>query len=158
MIEIFAPKVCFAKELKSSWAANLTTGDGKIPISTLGKDPCLHFEHAEGDWCSGMIPLSKGWDPVDLSDYEKVTFCYYGDRAVGCNVSFRDDKNIQSLCINVSKKTPVEEAVCELSIPLKSFLEPGNKKKGKFQLNNVKFIQFSGAVDDNFYISNLKIQ
>jgi len=156
MIELFAPKICFAKELKSSWSMNLNTESAKIPITQLGNTSCLHFEHTTGDWCTGLIPLTKGWEPADLSHSKHVIFHYYGDPGNGCTVCFKDDSDITSPTVNVSKMTPVDDAVCEIKIPIETFLDKSKKKK-KFNPVKTKFIQFSGGPDDNFYISELRI-
>lgn len=158
MIELFAPKICFAKELKSSWSMNLNTTTNKIPITNVGQVPCLHFEHSMGDWCTGLIPLTKGWEPLDISDNESVKLNYYGDPATSCQVSFKDGKDNVSKPVNISKLTPVDDAVCEITIPLAKFQEKQTKKTGKiFDIKNVKFIQFSGGPGDNFYISELRV-
>ena len=156
MIELFAPKICFAKELKSSWSMNLNNENNKIPITQLASTSCLHFEHVSGDWCVGMLPLNKGWEPLSLTSFKSLTFHYYGDPAKGCNVCFKDDKDNVSPAVNVSKKTPVEDAVCEITIPLEQFIDKSRKKK-KYNPGAAKFIQFSGSPDDNFYISELRI-
>lgn len=156
MIELFAPKICFAKELKSSWSINLNTESAKIPITQVGNTSCLHFEHTKGEWCTGLIPLTKGWEPTDITSLEYVIFHYYGDTATGCTVSFKDVDDIASPTVNVSKMTPVDDAVCEIKIPMKNFTDRSKKKK-KYNPMKAKFIQFSGGPDDNFYISELRI-
>ena len=156
MIELFAPKICFAKELKSSWSMNLNSSDSKIPITQMGNKSCLHFEHTTGEWCTGLIPLAKGWEPIDITSMDTLTFHYYGDPAKSCKVNFRDEKDTNSVAVNISKKTPIDDAVCEISIPLDQFLDKSRKKK-KYDPTIAKFIQFTGGADDNFYISELKV-
>lgn len=156
MIELFAPKICFAKELKSSWSMNLSGDQNKIPIKQVGQKPCLHFEHTTGEWCTGLIPLTKGWEQTDLTSHENLTFHYYGDPAKSCKVNFRDEKENNSPAVNVSKKTPIDDAVCEITIPLEHFVDKTRRKK-KYDPTVAKFIQFTGGADDNFYISELKI-
>ena len=170
--EIFDPKVCFAKELRTSWSKNIKTNSSesnRIPISSVGQEICLHFEHAGDDteWCVGLIPLNKSWTPENLSAYKSITFCYYSEGTKCCSVMLTDENDVDSTSVNVSRRTPVEDAICEIQIPIRAFtskpLNNTSKTKSKktetdqsFNINKAKFIKFTGAKEDNFYISRLK--
>ena len=103
MIELFAPKICFAKELKSSWSKNLNNPNNKIPITQLGQRSCLHFEHTDGEWCAGLIPLTKGWESIDISKMNNVKFQYYGNPATSCTVSFKDGNDVHVNVVGIMK-------------------------------------------------------
>lgn len=168
--ELFNPKVCFAKELRTSWSKNIKTtasDSNKIPISNVGQEICLHFEHTGDDtqWLMGLLPLNKGWLPEDLTNIQSLTFCYYSEGAKSCKVLLTDDNDTDSIDINVTKRTPVEDAICEITIPIQAFIErkaPSTKKTTKskkskpFNIKKVRFLKFTGANEDSFYISRVR--
>ena len=173
--ELFNPKVCFAKELRSSWSKNIkttSTSSNKIPISNVGQEICLHFEHTgdDSEWLLGLLPLKKLWDGEDLSGVDFLTFCYYSEGAKSCNVCLSDINGVDSSKINVTKRTPVADAICEIKIPVQAFLDSSkkitesksSKKKAPtttvFDVKQVKFLKFTGANGDNFYISRIRFE
>jgi hypothetical protein len=162
MIELFDPKVCFARELKSSWCCNIKTpkkDSARIPIANVGQEICLHFDHNQGSdkWFLGLIPVSKGWTSEDLSSQKELVFNYFADKASAACVGLRDEFEVDSGVINISKRTPIDEAICEIRIPLDEFKRAA-QSKDVFNINKSRFVKFTGGGDDSFYISRLRIE
>lgn len=162
MAELFDPKVCFAKELKSSWSCNIKTIDAnsnKIPITNVGKEICLHLQHPGDDttWLMGLVPIQKNWESVDASDYKELVFCYYSENAKNACVGLRDEDDVDSGVVNITKRTPVEDAICEIRIPFSSFKANKDDDK-KFDIRKARFIKLTGGEGDNFYISRVRIE
>lgn len=158
MIEVFNPKMCFARELKSSWSRNVNTSTpGKLPIRHVGQETCLVFEHVDEmkrePWFIGSVPINKKWEESDISKLNTLDFNFFTEDTYHCDIYFTDVNDNQSAKVELAQKAVDFGATCnEMSIPLSKF------KKTEFNFKKARLLNFVGGEDNCFYISKIIIK
>jgi hypothetical protein len=158
-IDIFNPSMCFANELKGSWACNIITqSKNKIPIKVVGTEACLVLEHSGADqWFIGCLPVDKQWNGLDISTYSSLSFNLYSDtdRPCKCHVSFSDinDNESHRVLINpgVSHNGSDKVGLHSTNIPVKGFVND------KFDITHTKLVRFLGESNNAFYLSKITL-
>jgi len=156
-MDIFNPTVCLAKELSSSWVANVLTRkhSGKIPIDIFGGVPRLRMEYDDrsaDDWFVGVLPLLKDWEPTDISEFSSLHFTLYSDESCGGLLRLEDSELLESKDFDLSDVSLKISEENYVTVPLNDAFYDGIDTK------KARLLKFIGYTNSAFFISEIYLE
>tara|TARA_R100001594_G_scaffold139265_1_gene183537 strand:- start:977 stop:1447 length:471 start_codon:yes stop_codon:yes gene_type:complete len=153
-MNIFNPDVCFVDELKASWAANIATegSPNKIPVVSRGTNFFLNLSQETGSpWAAAVIPMSKNWDSVDISQFVDLNFNFYSPRAYSLKVSLVDAHEVESHVISINEMGFPSEDYNSVVIPVTKF----TKGHDSFEPEECRLLKFIITEDSSVMLSRI---
>ena len=156
-MDIFNPTLCLSKQLNNSWATNLITelDPDKIPIEIIEGIPRLkmvHDTHSRDEWFACAIPLRSTWEPLDISEFDKLTLVLYSEGNEGGFIRFEDESGQESKDFHIDDFHSGESEEASVSIDL------GRLKDQGLDIKAIKLLKIIGYKGAAFYVSEVSLK